>query len=164
MPSIVTARRAVIACAIVLVTAAAAVPFAPAAAAEAFPRNLSCSFDRGTAGSYESGAFEPSTPQPLAFSIRNADLDGQIAELVTVETTGDKKTPGTLRIVRALNANHFIEAVTEGFLNLTTVYDADPSDAKGRMPAVHSRHFGVLGQAVYAQYTGFCTVDAGGER
>ena len=29
-------------------------------------------------------------------------------------------------------------------------------DAKGAFPAVHSRHFGVLGQPVIGQYQGFC--------
>ncbi len=56
--------------------------------------------------------------------------------------------------MRAINANHFIEAVNEGFLNLTTIYDKDP--ATGLYPAVHSRHFGILGQPVFGQYTGSC--------
>ncbi len=140
--------------AVVLMTSLAIAALSGGAVADEFPRNLSCSFETGTAGSYESGDFVPSSPQPLSFSIRDIDLDGQIAGLMTDEG----KAPGTLRIVRALNANHFIEAVTEGFLNLTTVYEAGTADAQGRLPAVHSRHFGVLGQAVYAQYTGFCTV------
>jgi len=57
--------------------------------------------------------------------------------------------------VRALNANHFLEVANEGFLNLTTVYDKDPTT--GTHPAVHSRHLGVLGEPVFAQYAGFCT-------
>ena len=40
---------------------------------------------------------------------------------------------------------HFLEVVTEGFLNITTVYDKD--DTKGAYPAVHSRHFGHVGPA-----------------
>ena len=59
-----------------------------------------------------------------------------------------------LRIVRAVNANHFLEVVTEGFLNLTTVYDLDPE--RKAHPAVHSRHLGLLGEPVIAQYYGFC--------
>lgn len=58
------------------------------------------------------------------------------------------KPSGKLRIVRALNANSFLEVVDEGFLNLTTIYDLDP--ATGTYPAVHSRHFGVIGQPVFA--------------
>ena len=40
--------------------------------------------------------------------------------------------PGTLKIVRAINANHFLEVVNEGFLNLTTIYDKDA--AKRQLP------------------------------
>lgn len=160
MSAILTARLVSRPTACLVLAAFGAVSMSGPTGAEGVPRNLSCTFENGTAGSYESGAFVPSTPQALAFSIRNIDLEGQVAELVTDEA----KAPGTLRIVRALNANHFIEAVTEGFLNLTTVYDADPTDTKGRLPAVHSRHFGVLGQAVYAQYTGFCSIETGGTR
>ena len=49
---------------------------------------------------------------------------------------------GTLRVVQAVNATHFLEVVTEGSLHITTVFDKD--DAKGGYPAVHSRHFGFL--------------------
>ncbi len=53
-----------------------------------------------------------------------------------------------------MNANHFLEVVNEGFLNLTTVYDKDPKT--GLHPAVHSRHLGLVGQPVFGQYTGTC--------
>ena len=61
---------------------------------------------------------------------------------------------GPLRIVQAVNAMHFLEVVTEGFLHVTTVYDKD--EAKGAYPAVHSRHFGLFGQPLVTQYQGFC--------
>lgn len=118
----------------------------------ALPSNLVCNFNTGTSGSFEAGTFKAGTPSPLSFSIDAINLDNQVAEL----RTNEKKPPGTLRIVRALNASHFIEAVTEGFLNLTTIYDE--VGETGKYPAVHSRHFGVLGQAVYAQYTGYCKI------
>jgi hypothetical protein len=86
----------------------------------------------------------------LSFEIDAIDLAGQKAAL---KASGDR-APGELRIVRALNANHFLEVAGEGFLNLTTVYDRDPKTSL--WPAVHSRHFGILGQAVVAQYTGTC--------
>jgi hypothetical protein len=57
-------------------------------------------------------------------------------------------------VVQAVNATHFLEVVTEGFLHITTVYDKD--DAKGAYPAVHSRHFGLPGQPIVTQYQGFC--------
>ncbi|MEM1371380.1 MAG: hypothetical protein AAGG72_04020 [Pseudomonadota bacterium] len=87
---------------------------------------------------------------------QSATAENQAARGETKPAGSDTraKKPGTLRIVRALNANHFLEAVTGGFLNLTTVYDPAPGSTKH--PAVHSRHFGVLGEPVYAQYTGFC--------
>jgi hypothetical protein len=56
--------------------------------------------------------------------------------------------------VQAVNATHFLEVVTEGYLNITTIYDKD--EASGKYPAVHSRHLGILGQPVVTQYQGFC--------
>ncbi|MFA5952703.1 MAG: hypothetical protein WC807_20780 [Hyphomicrobium sp.] len=121
----------------------------PPAQSQETPSALNCEFKEGTATSYEGGVFKSKAPQPLSFAIEGIDLEGQKAVLKTGEGAG-----GKLSIVRAINANHFIEAVNEGFLNLTTVYDKDP--ATGRYPAVHSRHFGILGQPVTGQYTGTC--------
>jgi len=101
-------------------------------------------------GVYEGGAFVSKPPSPIGFLIVDIDLDGQAARIVT----GPSGVSGKLRIVRALNANHYLEVANEGFLNLTTVYDKDP--ATGLRPAIHSRHLGVLGQPVFAQYTGTC--------
>ena len=113
------------------------------------PRAFDCSFTKGNAWSYEGAVFKTQTPAPLDFKIADIDLEAQTARLVT----GDKSGP--LRIVRAINANHFLEVVNEGFLNLTTIYDKDASS--GTHPAVHSRHFGLMGQPVFAQYAGTCT-------
>lgn len=115
------------------------------------PKGFVCSFKTGTSWSYEKGAFTTQAPAPLDFEITDIDLDRQSAGLVT----GGGEKPGALKIVRAINANHFLEVVNEGFLNLTTVYDKDP--ATGTHPAVHSRHFGLIGQPVFAQYAGSCT-------
>lgn len=122
-----------------------------AARAEDEPKRLSCSFAGGAAWSYENGSFTSSPPEPITFEIAAIDLDRQSAQLFA----GADKPAGVLKIVRAINANHFIEVVNEGFLNLTTIYDKDPKT--GAYPAVHSRHFGVLGQPVFAQYSGTCT-------
>ena len=123
----------------------------PARAQEEGPKGFRCTFETGSSWSYAGGAFKTKAPAPLAFEITDVDLEGQSAQLVPAE--GEK--PGSLKIVRAINANHFLEVVNEGFLNLTTIYDKDPET--GKYPAVHSRHFGVLGQPVFAQYAGFCT-------
>lgn len=125
--------------------------FAGAARAQDVPKDLKCTFDTGHAWSYKEGEFSSKAPALLTFEITQIDLDGQSARLLT----DGHDNPGTLKIVRALNANHFLEVVNEGFLNLTTVYDKDP--ATGVHPAVHSRHFGLLGQPVFAQYAGTCT-------
>lgn len=122
----------------------------PAHADDRLP-NLSCTFESGASQSYENGAFKSRPSHPLSFRIRDIDLDGQTATL----SLKPDEAGGKLSVVRAINANHFIEAVTEGFLNLTTVYDRDPET--GKFPAVHSRHFGLLGQPVFGQYTGFCS-------
>ena len=122
----------------------------PARAAEEGPTGLSCRFDAGTAWGFEAGKFISQSPSPLTFEIKDINLEAQTAKLVSDETH-----TGALRIVRALNANHFLEVANEGFLNLTTVYDLDLT-AKA-YPAVHSRHFGLMGQPVFAQYAGLCT-------
>lgn len=123
---------------------------APVAADDA-PKNLSCSFTGGSAWSYEAGVFQSKPPNPLSFKIENIDLEKQLASL---EAAPGAKA-GKLSVVRAINANHYLEVVNEGFLNLTTVYDKD--EKTGKYPAVHSRHFGILGQPVFGQYTGFCS-------
>ena len=94
-------------------------------------------------------SYRPHDSQDL-FSLDKIDLEGQAAELIA----GADAKPLTVRIIRAINANHFLEVVNEGFLNLTTIYDKDAKT--GTYPAVHSRHLGILGQPVFGQYTGTC--------
>ena len=113
---------------------------------------LVCEFKDGSSSTYESGSFKSKPPQPLSFIIDKVDLEGQTAVL-----RAEGGAEGKLSVVRAINANHFIEAVTEGFLNLTTIYDKDVGT--GLYPAVHSRHFGLLGQPVIGQYTGACRAE-----
>jgi hypothetical protein len=122
----------------------------PAAASDEGVPPLSCTFKAGAAWSYSGGAYLSAAPEPLAFDIEAVDLDGQTARL----SVGGKPAGSPLRVVRALNANHYLEVAQEGFLNVTTIYDVDP--ATGSRPAIHSRHLGVLGQPVFAQYAGFC--------
>jgi hypothetical protein len=118
----------------------------PAAAAEPA---LSCSFSTGVVKSFEKGAFKDEKLEPLSFRIIDIDLDRQTASLETQQGKGE------LKIVRAIGANHYLEVVTEGFLNVTTIFEA-PEEG-GPMPAVHSRHFGFFGQPFVSQYHGTCT-------
>lgn len=134
---------------VVLVSAAAA----GAGADDAMPKRLACSFGAGTVSIYNKGAFGNAQAEVLAFELADIDVEGQSAKIVARAGA----PPGTVRIVRAVNANHFLEVANEGFLNLTTVYDRDP--ATGGHPAVHSRHLGLLGQPIYGQYTGSCRPD-----
>ncbi|MBS0253147.1 MAG: hypothetical protein JSR78_18970 [Proteobacteria bacterium] len=120
-----------------------------AIAQEEFPTHFACDFNQGYAWTYEAGKYKAAPPADLAFEIANIDLEHQTASLVL-----DGKSAKGLKVVRAINANHFIEVVNEGFLNLTTIYDLDP--ATGKYPAIHSRHFGLFGQPVFAQYAGEC--------
>jgi hypothetical protein len=131
---------------------AAACGSLPANAADELPARYSCTFENGLSWSYDSGAFKSAPPSKLTFDISDVDLEGQAASLIV-----DGKKSGKFRIVRALNANHFLEVANEGFLNLTTVYDLDAST--GLYPAVHSRHFGILGQPVFGQYAGTCKAE-----
>ena len=135
-------RIRLISTAILLATAGAPVQAADPAA------GFACTFKIGSTLAYDKSKFRRAVAKPIAFEIANVDLDGQKAELVT---TGGR---GPLRIVRALNANHYLEIVGEGFLNITTIYDRDAK--AGNHPAVHSRHFGLFGEPVVAQYQGSC--------
>jgi hypothetical protein len=112
------------------------------------PKAFACTFAEGLTHSYDKGAFVAEKASPLAFGLDAIDARAQTAELKTRGGTGH------LRIVQAVNAMHFLEVVTEGFLHVTTVYDKD--EAKGAYPAVHSRHFGLFGQPLVTQYRGFC--------
>ena len=118
----------------------------PSAADE--PKAFTCTFVNGITHSYDKGAYTAEKASPLSFGIAAIDVGAQTAELKTRGGTGH------LRIVQAVNAMHFLEVVTEGFLHVTTVYDKD--EAKGLYPAVHSRHFGLFGQPLVTQYQGFC--------
>ena len=120
----------------------------PARAADEFPSVLTCTFRSGQNLTYSGGRFRAAPAKPLSFEIGDIDLERQSAALLTPAGKGQ------LRVVRAINANHFLEVVAEGFINMTTIYDLDAS--RGAFPAVHSRHFGLLGQPVVAQYRGFC--------
>jgi hypothetical protein len=112
------------------------------------PKSFACSFASGAAHVYEKGQFVPEKAAALSFGIAAIDNQAQTAELRT------ERGAGSLRVVHAVNATHFLEVVTEGSLHITTVFDKD--DAKGAYPAVHSRHFGLFGQPIVTQYHGFC--------
>jgi hypothetical protein len=122
----------------------------PAQADDKNPTHFACDFSVGYAWGYDHGKFKSEPSKDLAFEIGNIDLDKQSARLIL-----NGKPATGLKIVRALNANTFLEVVNEGFLNVTTIYDRDP--ATGTYPAVHSRHLGLLGQPIFAQYAGNCT-------
>ncbi len=107
-----------------------------------------CTFATGIVKTYENGVFKDEKVEPLTFTIQEIDLARQTAALITPQGRGD------LKIVRAIGANHFLEVVTEGFLNMTTVYEA--ANAGEPMPAVHSRHFGFFGAPFISQYHGTC--------
>jgi hypothetical protein len=119
----------------------------PAAAAD--PQGYACSFNIGSARSFDKGRFKPDKPGRVAFEITAIAIDQQTAAAKRGETSA------VLRVVRAVNALHFLEIVGEGYMNITTVYDRDPKATKHA--AVHSRHFGVLGQPIFSQYFGFCS-------
>jgi hypothetical protein len=112
------------------------------------PKGFQCTFTNGIAHIYEKGVFAQEKGAPLVFGIAAINAQAQTADLTTERGTG------SLKIVHAVNATHFLEVVTEGWLHITTIFDKD--DAKGAYPAVHSRHFGLFGQPIVTQYQGFC--------
>lgn len=115
------------------------------------PTTFVCEFKDGATWSFENGKFISKQPAPLTFTIDNVDLDAQHA-IIKAAPDAD---PGNIAIARAIGANHFLEVATEGYWNITTIYDKD--EATGLYPAVHSRHTGLLGQPFFAQYAGTCT-------
>lgn len=115
-----------------------------------WPRHFACTFGQGTTWAFDAGKPTSKAAEPLQFEIDEIDLDAKKARLVV--KAGET---GLLQIIRALNANHFLEGTREGFLNITTIYDA--SGTSSVYPAVHSRHQGVLGEPIFAQYAGTCT-------
>lgn len=123
----------------------------PASASEE-AKGYTCTFVAGSAFAYAKGRFKQTKAGAVQLEIANIDHARQEAALVS----GERRS--TLRIIRAVNAVHFLEAVGEGFLNLTTIYDRDAGAATH--PAVHSRHFGVLGQPIVSQYRGSCAAKA----
>lgn len=131
-----------------VLTAVIAVLTASPTVAQETPKGFACSFARGASQAYTNGRYHTRPAKALAMEIGSIDLDGQRADLITPDGKG------TLRIVRALGANHFLEVVAEGYLNMTTVYQKD--EKRGVYPAVHSRHFGIFGEPLVAQYTGTC--------
>ncbi len=108
----------------------------------------SCVFPSGKVHTFENDVFQEDSASKLSFKIGDIKLDRQTASLIT------ENGKGGLKIVRAIGANHFLEVITEGFLNITTIYGSPASD--GSFPAVHSRHIGLLGTPVVSQYHGTC--------
>ncbi len=126
--------------------ALATLPAARAAADE--PKAFACNFTTGVTHVYDKGRYVAEKAAPFAFGISAIDARAQTANIKT------ERGSGQLRVVQAVNAMHFLEIAAEGFLNVTTIYDKD--EAKGAYPAVHSRHFAILGQPIVSQYQGFC--------
>lgn len=134
---------------ILATTALTLLAVAPVAAQDAPPpKGFECRFARGASKAYVNGQFLTRPAKALLMEIGAIDLDGQKADLVTPDGNG------SLKIVRAVGAIHFLEVVAEGYLNMTTVYQKD--EKRGHYPAVHSRHFGLFGEPLIAQYSGIC--------
>ena len=112
------------------------------------PKSLKCAFDTGNVYELKEGRFVPKPAGAYRFVIVDIDLTTGIAMLKGTDATSP------LKIVRAIGAHHFIEVSSEGFLNLTTVYDPQPGSE--RYLAAHSRHFGVLGEPLISQFAGSC--------
>jgi hypothetical protein len=124
----------------------AALSAVPGAAQD--PKSLACTFSTGVTHVYEANRFNTEKAAPLAFGITAIDVAAQTADLKTESGTG------SLRVVQAVNALHFLEVAIEGALYITTVFDKD--DSNGTYPAVHSRHSSLLGEPIVTNYQGYC--------
>ena len=83
---------------------------AHAARAADEPTALQCTFNTGQSYVFEKGQFVLEKVTPLTFGIASINAQAQTADLITERGTG------TLRLVHASNATHFLEVVTEGWL------------------------------------------------
>ena len=110
---------------------------------------FTCLFKTGNAFSYEKTKFKREKTSPVTLDIRDIDAANQSARLVSGERTTQ------LRVIQAISAVHVLEVAGEGYLNITTIYARDART--GDYPAVHARHFGVLGQPIVSNYRGTCT-------
>ena len=72
------------------------------------PKALACTFASGRAHTFEKGRFKPVKASAVKIAIGDIDADKQTAKLLG----GGGAT--ALRVVRAVNALHFIEIVGEG--------------------------------------------------
>lgn len=135
---------------IAMVPAAVVLILSGAAVATELPTTLNCEFKSGNTGGYNNGKFSFKPATALLFDLTSINLKGQSADM----KLPGAENGGKLAIARAVGANHFLEVVTEGYWNITTVFEYDAVNKV--YPAVHSRHFGLLGQPVVAQYTGLC--------
>ena len=120
----------------------------PAAADE--PKAFACSFTAGVTHAYDKGKFTAEKAVAAGLRHRRHRRTTPRPQSLRME-----RGTGPLRVVQAVNATHFLEVATEGFLNITTIYDKDETKG-GAYPAVHSRHFGIVGQPIVTQYQGFC--------
>jgi hypothetical protein len=120
---------------------------APAQAADE-PTGFICTFKVGTAHAYEKGRFKRERASAITLQIANIADAAQSAVIIS----GERRTP--VRSIRGINVRHIIDVAGEGYMNLTTIYDRDAGAAT--YPAVHARHFGVLGQPIVSNYRGSC--------
>jgi len=111
------------------------------------PMSFSCHFETGGAWIFDGGKFTEEKVKALDLQI----VTGKSGSSPTLKTDA-----GTVRLkhVAALDANHFLEVTVGGYLNITTIFDEKTKT--GSFPAVHSRHFGVLGKPLVSQYRGIC--------
>lgn len=111
---------------------------------------LVCNFTSGNVNTFENKIFQKLSAKPFSFEIGEIDLSNQTASVLT------SNGKGSLKIVRAIGANHYLEVITEGYLNITTIYNTRTLD--GSLLAAHSRHTGLLGTPIISQYYGKCSV------
>ncbi|MEL6288063.1 MAG: hypothetical protein AAFQ42_07760 [Pseudomonadota bacterium] len=107
--------------------------------------SYACAFEKGAAWQVADQRFSDDRFSPLSFELSRDQGGSDTAQL----STRDGKTD--VKVVRAIGATHYIEVTVAGYLTLTTLYGEGD-----RVPAVHSRHLGIVGQPVGGQLHGFC--------
>ena len=109
-----------------------------------------CKFSHGQVTNFDNG--RPVTERDTGMG--EFVLDQINTKDATARLIGNAGTE-TLRVLDGGDLVHLVEVTGAGNMNITTIYNFRDKN-KGTLPAVHSRHIGLLGDPMPSQYVGLC--------
>ena len=112
-----------------------------------------CTFAIAIYTSFEDGEWRPELG-PTSFEFVLAAIDREAGSAQIVGNAGAASTT----LIVGLGKETFLEITPSGTVQATVVYTGSPQQSDGGLPAVHSRHTGIVGGAPFpSQQYGFCT-------